>query len=255
MAKVGSPIDRLRRVILGGVSPIANEGSDAYEVELKLQPSDAAILDAIWKLDRLGSFEVVSRRRQLQRNRYYDSRERALGGSGGSLRWRTTAGSTEGELTYKGPSEVQGGVFRRLEITSLLPSDVDPVTVEPAPAPLTLAHRITTDLEPTELILETDRRAMRLVGNGARVDLDLDITTMPGTDYYDLEIEAEIVSGDPDVLTQLHAQLITVGDMKPSAKGKLARGWGYLKQWELASRVSRGLIAQRPLKHTDLDAR
>ena len=213
-----------------GVTDIANAGSDTYEVELKLQPSKAETLDAIWKLDRLGSFDVISRRRQHQRNRYYDSRERALGKSHGSLRWRTIAGSAEGELTYKGPSEVHQGVFRRLEITALLPAEIDPLTVAPAPAPLALAHRTTTDLEPTELVLETDRRKMRLVGHGASVELDLDVTTIPGTDYYDLEIEAEMVSGDPDVLAQLHAELTAVGKMKPSAKGKLARGWRYLKQ-------------------------
>jgi inorganic triphosphatase YgiF len=210
------------------ISP--DEGAEIYEVELKLRPTEAATLDTIWKLDRIGSFDVIGRRRLKQCNRYYDSRERALGRSGGNLRWRTIAGLAEGELTYKGPAEVRGGVFRRLEITTLLPSDVDPLTIEPAPAPLALAHRITTELQPTELLLENDRREMRLVGHGASIDLDLDITTMPNTDYYDLEIEAEIVSGDPDALTELETALTAIGNMRHSDKGKVARGWDYLKR-------------------------
>jgi inorganic triphosphatase YgiF len=199
-------------------------------VELKLRPREALTLDTLWALERIGAFEVVSRRRLQLHNRYYDSPDHALDRAGGNLRWRTIAGSDHAELTFKGPSEVRGGVFRRLEVTALLPADTDPLMAEPAPEPLLLARRITTDLGPTELVLENDRRGMRLTGRDAVVELDLDITTMPGTDYYDLEIEAEMVSGDPEVLTELEAALRSAGPMKRSAKGKRARGWEYLRK-------------------------
>lgn len=203
--------------------------TDTYEVELKVQPRDPAILDAIWVLDRIGSFEVIARRRVQLHNRYYDSPDHALDRAGGNLRWRTIAGADEAELTYKGPSHVQAGVFRRLEVTALLPSDADPLAVHPEPEPLVLARRVTTDLAATELILENDRRGMRMTGLGATVEVDLDITTMQGTDYYDLEIEAEMVSGDPEVLTELEVTLRTIGRVKRSRKGKRARGWEYLR--------------------------
>lgn len=201
---------------------------DTYEVELKLQPRQEATLDSIWAMDRIGEFEVTSRRRLQLHNRYYDSPDHALDRAGGNLRWRTIAGSNEAELTYKGPSEVHGGVFRRLEITAMLPADSDPLLVQPVPEPILLAQRSTKELGPTELVLENDRRSMRLSGHGATIEVDLDITTMPGTDYYDLEIEGEMVEGDPDVLGELETVLTSLGKIKRSVKGKRARGWAFL---------------------------
>jgi inorganic triphosphatase YgiF len=203
--------------------------TENYEVELKLHPHEPEMLDRVWVLDRVGSFDVISRRRLRLENRYYDSRDFALDRAGGNLRWRTIEGAAEAELTYKGPSEVHGGVFRRLEITALLPRDVDPLVVEPIPEPVALARRATTDLGPTKLVLENDRRSMRLSGRDAIVELDLDITTMPGTDYLDFEIEGEMVEGDAEVLSELETALASVGAVTRSIKGKRARGWAFLK--------------------------
>jgi hypothetical protein len=218
-----------RAVVSSGMADARDDLADTYEVELKLQPRDAASLDAVWEMDRIGSFEVLSRHQLKLRNRYYDSPDHALDRAGGNLRWRTIAESDQAELTYKGPSQVRGGVFRRLEITAMLPSDVDPLSVDPMPAPLALARRVTASLRPMELVLENDRRGMRLTDGDATVEVDLDITTMPGTDYYDLEIEAEMVSGDPEVLADLEVALTSFGEVARSVKGKRARGWEYLR--------------------------
>jgi inorganic triphosphatase YgiF len=203
--------------------------TDTYEVELKLQPLHSRTLDDVWALDRIGDFEVVSRRRLQLHNCYFDSPDHALDRAGGNLRWRTIVGSSEAELTYKGPSEVHNGVFRRLEITAMLPSDVNPLAVEPLPRPVELARRVTARLMPTELVLEDDRRSMRLVGHGATVELDLDISTMTNTSYLDLEIEAEMVEGDPSVLADLEAALASVGSVTRSVKGKRARAWEFFR--------------------------
>jgi inorganic triphosphatase YgiF len=203
--------------------------TENYEVELKLQPHEAEMLDRVWALDRVGSFDVISRRTLHLYNRYYDSPDSALNRAGGNLRWRTIEGSPEAELTYKGPSEVHGGVFRRLEVTTLLPRDVDPLVVEPMPEPVALARRATTDLGPTKLVLENDRRSMRLSGRDAIVELDLDITRMPGTNYLDFEIEGEMVEGNAEVLSELETALASVGAVTRSIKGKRARGWSFLK--------------------------
>ncbi|MFN0069903.1 MAG: CYTH domain-containing protein [Chloroflexota bacterium] len=214
-----------------------NESENTYEVELKLQPRDEALLDRIWLLDRLGPYTVMSRQRHRHHNLYFDSPEHALDQAGGNLRWRVITGAQEAELTYKGPSQVRNGVFQRLEVTAVLPSSVDPLTVEPPPHPLQLARMITQDLAPTELVLETDRRGLRLQSPLALVELDLDITTMPTTDYCDIEIEGELIHGDPSVLAELEELLSQLGPVKRASKGKRARGWAF---WRNASRdVSR----------------
>jgi inorganic triphosphatase YgiF len=203
--------------------------TDTYEVELKLQPLQSKTLDDVWNLDRIGDFEVVSRHHLQLHNQYFDSTDNALDRAGGNLRWRTIVGASEAELTYKGPSQVRNGVFRRLEITALLPSDVDPLSVQPTPRPVEIARRATAELTRTQMVLDDDRRSMRLVGDGAIVEVDLDISTMPGTTYLDLEIEAEMVDGNPSVLADLEAALASVGPVKRSAKGKRARAWDFVR--------------------------
>lgn len=203
---------------------------DDFEVELKLQTDDEALLDRLWSLERLGSFDVVARHRQRHHNVYFDSPDHALDRARGNLRWRTVAGSGQAELTYKGPAEVHNGVFRRQEVTVVLPSAVDPLAINPPQQPLAIALAITANLAPTELILETDRRGLQLVSAHARVELDIDITTMPTTAYRDLEIEAELAEGDPDVLTELEAVIGQLGPVRRAQKGKRARGWAYLKR-------------------------
>jgi len=136
-------------------------------------------------------------------------------------------GSSEAELTYKGPAEVRNGVFRRLEITSVLPATADPLTTEPTPTPLVLARGVTADLGATDLILETARRTMQLRRGETRIDLELDITTMPGTDFRDIEIEAEMIHGDPADLGELEESISALGRVERSVKGKRARGWSY----------------------------
>ncbi|HEX3245646.1 MAG TPA: CYTH domain-containing protein [Chloroflexota bacterium] len=210
----------------GPVEPVT---TDTYEVELKLQPLESKTLDDVWDLERIADFEVVSRHHLQLRSQYFDSTDNALDRAGGNLRWRTIAGAGEAELTYKGPSQVNNGVFRRLEITALLPANVDPLSVQPTPRPVELARRITEELRATQLVLDDDRRGMRLVGHGATVEVDLDISTMPGTTYLDLEIEAEMVDGNPSVLADLEAALATVGPVKRSTKGKRARAWDFVR--------------------------
>lgn len=132
-------------------------------------------------------------------------------------------------MTYKGPAEVVNGVFRRLEVTAILPAEIDPLAVEPTPEPLAIARRVSVRLERSELVLENLRRSLQLDGLGARVELDLDTTTMPGTAYRDLEIEAELVSGDASVLEVIESSVANLGPVTRATKGKRARGWSYLR--------------------------
>jgi inorganic triphosphatase YgiF len=210
-------------------SAFSDEQFDAssYEVELKRQPDDAALLDRLWAMDRIGPFAVIEREVRNQRNAYFDSPDHALDRAQGNLRWRTLEGSDDAELTYKGPSEVVHGVFRRLEITAVLPASTDPLTIQPTPRPLRLARKIATDLHITELVLDTARRSMELQRGEARIELDLDITTMPGTRFRDIEIEAEIIHGEASDLGDLEVAIGALGHVERSTQGKRARGWSY----------------------------
>lgn len=202
---------------------------ESFEIELKLQTEDPDLLDRLWARQEIGPFRVTGRRIERQSNAYFDSPDHALDRAQGNLRWRTFADSPQAELTYKGPSEVVDGVFRRLEITARLPANLDPLSIQPPPEPLVIARRLSDRLERTDLVLENERRSLELKGLGARVELDLDTTTMPGTEYQDLEIEAELLSGDVAVLQTVEASVAKLGLVQRATRGKRARGWGYLE--------------------------
>jgi hypothetical protein len=124
---------------------------------------------------------------------------------------------------------VIAGVFRRRELTARLPANVDPLAVEPAPEPLTVAREVSRELERTNLVLDNERRSLQLEGLGAQVELDLDTTTMPGTEFHDLEIEAELISGDAAVLESIERSVATMGEVRRATRGKRARGWAFLR--------------------------
>src|SRR5438876_8338625 len=55
--------------------------SDLVERELKLVPTDEALLDRLAAVDRLGPLAVTGRRRERQHNAFFDSPTRAFGRS------------------------------------------------------------------------------------------------------------------------------------------------------------------------------
>src|SRR4051812_21908621 len=105
MAQFGGSLSFIAPAILRRMSSTDQSISDeqfdasAYEVELKLQPHDAGLLDQLWAMDRIGAFIVIHRELRNQRNAYLDSPDHALDRAQGNLRWRTLEGSDDGELT------------------------------------------------------------------------------------------------------------------------------------------------------------
>ncbi|TME38591.1 MAG: CYTH domain-containing protein, partial [Chloroflexi bacterium] len=119
-----------RRCGAGGGRSRADDGvkddNDNKERELKLVPADEALLDRLEAVERLGELEVRGRRRELQRNSFFDTRSRALGRARVGFRRRTIAGERMATWTLKADSKLEGGVATRLEIELQLDADLAP---------------------------------------------------------------------------------------------------------------------------------
>jgi inorganic triphosphatase YgiF len=165
------------------------------EIELKLLALDDELLDELWTRDCIWDWQVVGRGHEHQRNVYYDTADGALKARGASLRWRSRLGEATGELTLKTRRERNGCIFERLELTEPLAEPPEtPGTV--ASSPLVMARRLTgARLQPI-LALETDRRRLEVIRGTSRIELALDRVTLPGLDFIEHEIEAELVQGD-----------------------------------------------------------
>ena len=100
--------------------------TDTVERELKLVPIDPGLLDRLAQSDRLGPFEVRGRRRELQRNSFFDSASRALSKARIGFRRRIVSGQPLATWSLKGDGELQRGVATRSEIELQLDPDMAP---------------------------------------------------------------------------------------------------------------------------------
>ena len=83
------------------------------ERELKLRPDEPALLDRLAAVERLGEFRVAGRRREIQRNSFFDSSSRALSKARVSFRRRTVQGESLATWTIKGGGMQAHGVSTR----------------------------------------------------------------------------------------------------------------------------------------------
>jgi inorganic triphosphatase YgiF len=213
--------------------------TDNLERELKLRPLDPALLDRLAAIERLGPFSIADRRRELQRNSFFDSASRALGEAKLGFRRRTIQGQTLATWTLKGEGNLARGVSTRIEIELQLDPDMPPAL---AIEVLRQAARERGALELAEVVkgaltiggpplatplleTETDRTILGLAAPqpGWSVELALDRVRLLGHAYAELEIEAELKRGNEAALEAVRDAVAALGPTEESHGSKLSR--------------------------------
>jgi inorganic triphosphatase YgiF len=218
---------------------------DTLERELKLVPKSEALLDELAVLDHLGPFEVHGRRRELQRNAFFDTRDRALQRERVGFRRRMLEGQRLAVWTIKGDARHIGAVASRSEIELQLDADTPPALALPAlrdaarsRGAAALAEAVSSALGSGGLPLSapvvetrTDRRIVDLEEpeRGWRVELALDRMEVVGHAYREVEIEAELKRGDEDTLEVVHNAIAAMGEVRASEGSKLSRALASLE--------------------------
>lgn len=223
---------------------------DTVERELKLVPVDAALLDRLADVERLGAFVAHGRRRELQHNSFFDSPSRGLGREHVGFRRRSVRGERLARWTIKGDAKQVGGVASRAEIELQLDPDMPPAmalsTLRAAArsrGALALAEAVDAAVDSGGLPLarpfletETDRRVVDLTGDDddAAIELALDHMRILGHQYAELEIEAELKRGDERALESVRAAIEALGDVHESQGSKLSRAVAHMKTCDCA---------------------
>ena len=219
--------------------------TDAIERELKLVPESSDLLDRLASVDHLGPFAVRDRRRELQRNVFFDSHARALRKARVGFRRRTVDGQQPATWSIKGGSQLVRGVTTRSEIELELDPDLAPALAlgalraaaqsRGAPA---LADAVGEALSRGGLpqarpFLEsvTDRTLIDLVEprRGWAVELALDRVRLVGHRYAEIEVEAELKHGDEAALQAAREAIANVGTVHASHGSKLSRAVDHLE--------------------------
>ena len=209
------------------------------ERELKLTPADPALLDRLEALERLGPFAVVARRRERQRNAFFDTPTQALRAAGLALRRRTIAGSQLAAWTLKGEGRTVRGIAARPEVELRLDPDTPPVLAlavlgraarerQNAALAEQLADALAGSPPPAPgpyLELETDRRLLQLEAapEGWAAEMALDRVRMVGRDYAEAEIEVELWRGGDEALEAARVAITALGAVQPAIGSKLSR--------------------------------
>ena len=209
------------------------------ERELKRTPADPALLERLEALDQLGPFAVVARRREWQRNAFFDTPTRALRAARLAFRRRTLAGSRLAAWTLKGEGLTARGIAARPEVELRLDADTPPALVLAVLGraarerkSVALAEQLADALagspppltEPY-LELETDRRLLQLEAatEGWAAEMALDRVRMVGHQYAEAEIEVELRRGDDEALEAARTAIAALGAVQPATGSKLSR--------------------------------
>lgn len=216
------------------------------ERELKLAPSDPALLDRLVEVTELGPFNVVSRRHELQRNSFFDTASRDLGAARIGFRRRIVDGRAQATWSLKADGKLVRGMATRSEIELQLEADLTPALAIGALKDAArsrgaevLAEAVQDALaagglpraEPL-LETETDRRILDLEepGRGWAVELALDRMRLIDHDYADVEIEAELKKGEAEALDAVRHAIEKLGDVRDSERSKLSRALAQLRR-------------------------
>jgi inorganic triphosphatase YgiF len=216
------------------------------EQELKLVPLDPGLLDTLASVDHLGELVATSRRRELQRNSFFDSASRALGTARVGFRRRTIPGQALASWTLKADGQALRGVMTRAEIELQLDADMPPALAISAlrqaaqqRGAAALAEDVADALAAGGLPLpkpflemETDRTIVDLEADarGWSVELALDRVQLVGHAYAEVEIEAELKRGDEAALAAARQAIEALGPVRDSDGSKLTRALAHLEQ-------------------------
>jgi len=218
--------------------------SDAIERELKLAPADTRLLDHLAAVERVGELEAFGRRRELQRNSFFDTASRALSRARIGFRRRAIDGQRMATWTLKSDANLVGGVATRSEIELQLDPSMPPALAIGAlreaarsRGAAALAEAVDDALASGGLPLarpflemETHRAVVDLEApeRGWSVELALDRVRLLGHAYDEVEIEAELKRGDDAALEAVRAAIAELGDVRPSEGSKLSRAMAHL---------------------------
>ncbi len=215
------------------------------ERELKLVPCDPALLERLAGVDHLGPFDVERRRREVQHNSFFDTRDKSLAREQVGFRRRTLQGERLARWTIKGEAEHLGAVATRAEIELALDADLPPAmalsTLRAAAASrgaLALAEAVGAALATGGLPLpkpvvetQTDRGIIDLTARDGEwlVELALDRMRIVGHDYAEEEIEAELKRGDEQALAVVRKAIEALGAVRESEGSKLSRALAHVR--------------------------
>jgi inorganic triphosphatase YgiF len=215
------------------------------ERELKLSPEDPALLDRLAEQTRFGELVVSGRRREVQRNSFFDTSSKALGSARVGFRRRTVEGMVMATWSLKTSAEVVRGVATRGEIELQLDADLAPVLALGALRQAARQRGATALAEELDdalrsgaemplakpfLEIQTERTILDLeaAAHGWSVELALDRVHLLGHDYAELEIEAELKRGDEAALDAARRAIEEHGTVRESVGSKLSRAMAHL---------------------------
>jgi inorganic triphosphatase YgiF len=214
------------------------------ERELKLTPDDPALLERLAAAERLGELEAKSRHRELQRNSFFDTPQRELTRARMGFRRRTIDGQKMATWSLKGNGSHSAGVTTRTEIELQLDPDLAPALALSALGQTArrrgagvLAEELADALASGGLPLaapfletETERTIVDLESarRGWAIELALDRVRLLGHAYHELEIEAELKSGDEAAFEAVRQAIAAMGNVSESRGSKLSRALAHL---------------------------
>lgn len=223
-----------------------SDDKDNLERELKLVPADEALLDLLEQVDRLGPFQVKGKRRERQRNSFFDTPSHALGAAHVGFRRRVIDGQPLATWSLKADAALVKGLATRSEIELQLDPDTSPALALGAlrdaartrgaqPLAETIGDALASGglpLPQPYVETETDRRILDLesLDHSSSVELALDRMRVVGREYNDLEIEAELKRGNEAALDDVRAAIESLGEVTESKSSKLQRALSHLRQ-------------------------
>jgi|SRR5579859_1251621 len=224
--------------------------TDTIERELKLMPEDPALLDRLAAQTHFGEFVVAGRRREVQRNSFFDTATRTLSAARVGFRRRTVEGETMATWSLKANAAVLRGVATRTEIELQLDADLAPVLALGALRHAArqrgatalaeeVADALVADRMPVRtpiLELRTERTILDLAAaeHGWQVELALDRVELLGHAHAELEIEAELKRGDETALEEVRRAIQALGAVRESEGSKLSRAMAHLEACDCA---------------------
>jgi inorganic triphosphatase YgiF len=220
------------------------------ERELKLAPLDPGLLDTLASIDHLGELVTTGRRRELQRNSFFDTASRSLAAARVGFRRRTIQGQALATWTLKADGRALRGVTSRTEIELQLDADMPPALAIGALRQAAqqrgakeLAEEVQDALAVGGLPLkdpfvetETDRAIVDLeaAARGWSVELALDRMQVADHAYSEIEIEAELKRGDEAALDAVRSAIEALGEVRESAGSKLSRALAHVQNCHCA---------------------
>ncbi len=213
---------------------MTHAGRAPVEIELKLAVNDVRAARRLLRADTLAGLEATSpaARRQVT-DRYVDTEAHALEASGVLARLRDVDGSALVTVKSRAVAASADGVHRRMELEAPGGPSLDPTAWPPSEARTHVEDRIGGQPLVETATLRQDRLVRRFGTGGTTIELSLDRVTVLEQGRRVgafVELEAELIEGDEQVLAQLVARLHHVPALMPARRSKLDRAMAALER-------------------------